>query len=185
MGAFLPLAVGGAGALMSLFGGGGGGTSKEVQSLLADLMRRQIGTYDVTQPYANQAVNFWGSALTGGNAAKKAYGPTLEDINKLYSGTASDIETFLPRGGERNLALAQIPIERAGAQSRVLAEAQPMAAQQLLSALLGTSQAPVATGQTLASIAGQQQYLNAQRYQSSGQSLGALAAAMLLKKGKE
>ncbi len=60
------------------------------------------------------ALNYWSSILQGGHAANLALGPESQAIRGGFDVAQRNIEQILPRGGERNLSLAQLEIEKGG-----------------------------------------------------------------------
>ena len=60
------------------------------------------------------ALNYWSSILQGGHAANLALGPESQAIRGGFDVAQRNIEQNLPRGGERNLGLAQLEIEKGG-----------------------------------------------------------------------
>ena len=60
------------------------------------------------------ALNYWSSILQGGHAANLALGPEAQSIRGGFDVAQRNIEQNLPRGGERNLSLAQLEIEKGG-----------------------------------------------------------------------
>ncbi|KKL49864.1 hypothetical protein LCGC14_2311260, partial [marine sediment metagenome] len=60
------------------------------------------------------ALDYWSSILQGGHAANLALGPESQAIRGGFDVAQRNIEQNLPRGGERNLSLAQLEIEKGG-----------------------------------------------------------------------
>lgn len=134
----IPAALAGAGLLSSFFGGPG----KEQKQLAQETTREGLeasrefrGTSQdlmgAAMPAFEQATDYWNAIMQGGTAARQAVGPFIEQLSELYGGQRKSMETFLPRGGERNLALAGLDIQQTGDVARLFAGLQPQAAQQL------------------------------------------------------
>ena len=114
------------GILRALVGAGG--------TALAAYLARQAGRGDVNiarqqqesqnliqQQYLNlgrqawtPAFDYWNSIMQGGHAANLALGPEAQAIRGGFDVAQRNIEQNLPRGGERNLSLAQLEIEKGG-----------------------------------------------------------------------
>ena len=62
----------------------------------------------------NPAFNYWNAIMQGGQAANVALGPEAQAIRGGFGTAQRNIEENLPRGGERNLGLAQLEIEKYG-----------------------------------------------------------------------
>ncbi len=60
------------------------------------------------------AFDYWNAIMKGGHAANLALGPESQAIRGGYDVAQRNIEQNLPRGGERNLSLAQLEIEKGG-----------------------------------------------------------------------
>ena len=60
------------------------------------------------------AFDYWNSIMQGGHAANLALGPEAQAIRGGFDVSQRNIEQNLPRGGERNLSLAQLEIEKGG-----------------------------------------------------------------------
>ena len=77
------------------------------------------------------AADYWSALMEGGQAARVAVGPAREEIGSVYDAQRRSISENLPRGGERNLAVAQSDVGEARDISRLYAGVQPMAAEHL------------------------------------------------------
>jgi hypothetical protein len=60
------------------------------------------------------AFDYWNDIMQGGHAANLALGPEAQAIRGGFDVAQRNIEQNLPRGGERNLSLAQLEIEKGG-----------------------------------------------------------------------
>ena len=60
------------------------------------------------------AFDYWSDIMQGGHAANLALGPESQAIRGGFDVAQRNIEQNLPRGGERNLSLAQLEIEKGG-----------------------------------------------------------------------
>jgi hypothetical protein len=60
------------------------------------------------------AFDYWNAIMKGGHEANLALGPEAGAIRGGYDVAQRSIEENLPRGGERNLSLAQLEIEKYG-----------------------------------------------------------------------
>ncbi len=60
------------------------------------------------------AFDYWNDIMQGGHAANLALGPESQAIRGGFDVAQRNIEQNLPRGGERNLSLAQLEIEKGG-----------------------------------------------------------------------
>jgi hypothetical protein len=60
------------------------------------------------------AFDYWNAIMQGGHEANLALGPEAGAIRGGYDVAQRSIEENLPRGGERNLSLAQLEIEKYG-----------------------------------------------------------------------
>lgn len=81
-------------------------------SLASTLGTRSMGGYGA-------ALDYYLKLLQGGPQAQMAVGPYVEQLRQLYAGTEKNIQNSLPAGGEKNAALARLPIQRAGDISRL------------------------------------------------------------------
>ena len=112
----LPTLIGVGGAVGSSLLGGGAGKKElalareqfEAQNLIQQqqlAMGRQAWT---------PAFDYWNAIMQGGHAANLALGPESQAIRGGFDVAQRNIEQNLPRGGERNLGLAQLEIEKGG-----------------------------------------------------------------------
>ena len=186
-------------------GKGGGGAAKWMKQLATD--QQAMGKdwlalgksyIEQTRPYLESAGNYWSTLLRGDKAAVgQLVGPSAENISGQYTAARKNIETFMPRGGERNLAVAGTDVGRASDIARLYAGVQPMAASQL-AALSGQGAGAagtvggVGTGLTGQATSGGSSLLNYYAQTNAGISqmwggvasgLGSLAGGQLGSKG--
>lgn len=140
------------------------------------------GAFTAAQPYFQQAGHYFRALLQGGQAAQAAVAPAAENVSQLYAGSRRSIENFLPRGGERNLALATSDISRSNDLARLYAGVQPAAANALMQlggvqSGTGTAFGGVGTSLTGQGGLGAASLLNyySDQQQALGQGLGGLA----------
>ena len=77
------------------------------------------------------AFDYWNDIMQGGHAANLALGPESQAIRGGFDVAQRNIEQNLPRGGERNLGLAQLEIEKGGRLGNLPTLARRQAAGQL------------------------------------------------------
>lgn len=147
MGIETAIGLGVAGATGAASGKKGGGNDQANQQLALQEQQLELQTrfadigeqyFDLATPFLQQSGDYFSSLLEGGQPARLAVAPAAAEIGNVYGAASRDISTFLPRGGERNLALAQTDIARSGDLSRLYAGVQPQAAAALAS-LFGLS----------------------------------------------
>ena len=124
------------------------------------------------------ATDYYSRLLEGGQAARLAVEPALAEIDFASEAARRGIEAQLPRGGERNLALAQSRVAQAGTRGKAYTGRQGEAAQALgaLSGIpFGVSPAfggtAAGVGQGLLQYGISQQQLAAQGASGAGRSL--------------
>ena len=113
---FIPALIGAGGAIGASVLGSRAGRSQR------DLATRQQEQQNLIQQEQlalgrkafDPALNYWSSILQGGHAANLALGPESQAIRGGFDVAQRNIEQNLPRGGERNLGLAQLEIEKGG-----------------------------------------------------------------------
>ena len=113
------------------------------------------------------ARDYWLALMGGGQPARDAVGPMAAEVKFAHEAGRRSIEENLPRGGERNLAMAQSQTAQDRDTSRLHAGVQPLAAQnlaQLSSAATGAGVGLIPPAQIGASLAYQsnQNQLNQQ-----------------------
>ena len=131
----------------------------------------QKGAIGGGQSALNPALNYYQSLLAGGPQAQQAVAPAAQQISQVYGQQQQNIQNSLPQGGERNLALAQLPIQRAGQIASLYQGVQPAAAQALSgigTGLLGLG------GQVGQGLVNYQQSQNQQK----GQALGGVGSGL-------
>lgn len=124
------------------------------------------------------ATDYYSRLLEGGQTARLAVEPALAEIDFASEAARRGIEAQLPRGGERNLALAQSRVAQAGTRGKAYTGRQAEAAQALgaLSSIpFGVSPSFGSTaggiGQGLLSYGISQQQLAAEGASGAGRSL--------------
>jgi hypothetical protein len=137
-------------------------------------------------PYLKQAGSYWQDIMKGGQAAQLATAPYAQKISQASQGAQNTIQNFMPSGGEKNLALEQLPMQRAGQIASLYQGMGPQAASALGSLGLGSAQAGTGfggvsanAGGTLANLAGQQSMAKGSALGGLGQGLGTLAGSFV------
>lgn len=176
LGAMLSAGTAAAGGLAG--GKKGGGARREQRGLMQqglELTRGLVSQF--TEPF-QQAVEFYGDLLRGGQPARLAVEPALQEVNIAAEAQRREIEMTQPRGGEQNLALAQSRIGQAGTRGRAYIGAQREAAQALgmlsqipLSAAPSFFGSATQAGQGLLSFQAMQQRLAAEGAEGLGRGL--------------
>lgn len=89
--------------------------------------------------YVGKSGDYWSNILSGNpSAIAQAMAPTINSANAAYKSATNTVDKFAPMGGGRSSTLANAPYAHAGAISNIIAQAQPLAAQNLAS--LGTTE---------------------------------------------
>jgi len=147
---------------------------------LANIYAGQAG------PNITSASDYWQKLLGSPQAQQQALGPSEGNISQAYQGAKQTIQNTLPQGGEKNLALAQLPTAQAGSIAQLYQGLGPQAATQLGNLGLGVGGLGVGSGGvgaqaggTLTSLAGQQSLAKGQALGGLGQGLGAAAGGYL------
>jgi hypothetical protein len=136
----------------------------DAQAALQQQMAGLANQYASTAfPMMQSAGNYWSSLMKGGTAAQQAVAPFAEQISSGYKGAEQSIRNFAPMGGERNLALAQLPMQRSSDLARLYAGVGPAAATNLGNLAIGQGGLGAnfggvgsSAGSSLANLAGQQ-----------------------------
>lgn len=135
-----------------------------------------------------QAQDFYSALLAGGQGAQNVVAPSAMAINKVYGGAQKSVKNFMPRGGERNLAEAELGNERAGKIADLYANVQPWAAGQLSALGFGRASAGSAFGGganqgygSLVDYQGQRNQAVGAAWGGIGQGLGSLAGGAITK----
>lgn len=96
----------------------GSGAGKEQLELATQEQARQRGIQESLLAQGRQAwtpaFDYWNAIMQGGQAANVALGPEAQAIRGGFGTAQRNIEENLPRGGERNLGLAQLEVEKYG-----------------------------------------------------------------------
>lgn len=158
-------------------------TQVGLQSTEADLLKRYS---DIALPYLTSAGSYWSDLMKGGPAAQAATAPYAQRIAQQTDLAGRQIQQNLPAGGERNLALAQLPITKATNIANLYQGLGPTAAQQLQALALGSAGAGNAAGGvsanaggTLANLAGQQAQAKGTMWGGIGQGVGSTLGGWL------
>ena len=112
----IPSLIGAGGAIGASLLGGRAGRSQE------ELATRQQEQQNLIQQQQlamgrrawTPAFDYWNDIMKGGHAANLALGPESQAIRGGFDVAQRNIEQNLPRGGERNLSLAQLETEKYG-----------------------------------------------------------------------
>lgn len=117
-----------------------------LQQQQLDLQRKAFGlaqtSFDTANVTFKPALNYWQDLLQGGQAAMNAVGPSADLVRGNMNAAYQSMVQNLPRGGERNLAVAQNTTQGYSNLARLYAGVQPTAANaisQIASAYLGVS----------------------------------------------
>jgi hypothetical protein len=150
-----------------------------------------LGKYsDIALPLLGSAGTYWSQLLQGGPAAQAATAPYAQTIAGQTTAAQKQIQQNLPAGGEKNLALAELPISQAASVANLYQGLGPTAASQIGSLALGTAGAGTGSGavssgagSSLTGLAGQQQAAKGGAIGGLGQGIGTLAGGALGSKG--
>jgi len=158
-----------------------------LQNTESDLLKQYS---NIALPYMTSAGNYWQALMQGGPAAQRAVAPYAQDISTQAGTTARNITNTLPAGGERNLALAELPIATGTNIANLYQRMGPLAAEQLQALSLGSAGAGNAAGGVSASAGAANENLAASvanskgnMFGSAGAGLGSLAGSVLASKG--
>lgn len=158
-----------------------------LQNTEAGLLNQYAG---IALPNLGTASNYWQSILAGGPAAQSATAPYAETIAGQTAAAQKQIQQTLPAGGEKNLALAELPIQSATNIARLYEGLEPTAASALSSLGLGAASAGSSSGGVSASAGTANENLAATTAASKnnmmggiGSGLGTLAGGVLGSKG--
>ena len=133
------------------------------------------------------ATDYYSRLLEGGQTARLAVEPALAEIDFASEAARKGIEAQLPRGGERNLALAQSRVAQAGTRGKAYTGRQGEAAQ-ALGALSGVpfGVAPAFGGTAAGAGGGLLEYgLGQQRLAAAGASGAGRSIYQLSQKGQD
>lgn len=141
-------------------------------------------------PAISGAADYWSSLMKGGTAAQSVVAPYAQQIQSNAATTAKQITANLPAGGERNLALATLPITTGSNIASLYQGLGPTAASNLGQLGLGAAGAGtgsggvgVGAGSSLMGLAGQQMQAKGSGIGGIGAGLGSLAGGALGAKG--
>jgi hypothetical protein len=158
-----------------------------LQNTEAGLLSQYAG---VALPNLGTAASYWQSLLQGGPAAQAATAPYAQQIASQTAASQKQIEQNLPAGGEKNLALAQLPIQQGASVANLYQGLGPTAASQLQSLALGSASAGTGSGavssgagSSLTGLAGQQNAAKGSALGGLGAGAGTLLGSSLASKG--
>lgn len=177
--------------------GKGGGNVQVPQSVVnsqANLQNTEAGLLDkyagIALPNIQRATDYWSSLMAGGPAAQAATAPYAQQIAQQTAASQKQIEQNLPAGGEKNLALAELPIQSGASIANLYQGLGPTAATQLGNLALGSAGAGTGSGgvaagagSSLTGLAGQQNQAKGSAKGGAGAGLGSLAGGALASKG--
>lgn len=136
------------------------------------------------------AGNYWEQLMGGGAPAQAATAPYAQTIEAQAGQTQKNILNNLPAGGERNLALAQLPLQTGTNIASLYQGLGPTAATNLGNLSLGvgglgtgSGGVGVGAGTSLMGLAGQQMQAKGSATGGLGAGLGSLAGGALGAKG--
>lgn len=109
-------------------------TNVDLQSSEA-LLAKQYAT--MVRPGFNAASDYWTSILHGGPEAQAATAPYAQTIAQQTGAAQKQIQNTLPAGGEKNLALAELPIKQGQSIANLYQGLGPAAATNLGNLSLG------------------------------------------------
>jgi hypothetical protein len=162
-------------------------SSVNLQNTEAGLLKQYSS---MALPDLASAGNYWTALMKGGPAAQAATAPMAQQITAQTGAAQKQIEQNLPAGGEKNLALAQLPMQGATNIANLYQGLGPTAAAQLQALGLGSAGAGTGsgavsstTGAGLGNLAGQQAQAKGNMTGGIGGGLGSLAGGALASKG--
>jgi hypothetical protein len=124
------------------------------------------------------AEDFYGALLRGGAGARQAVAPSAMNISRVYGGAEKSLRSFMPMGGERNLARAQLGTEKARSIADLYTNVQPYAADKLATLGFGRAQAGAGFGGVATQGYGQLVDYQAKRNQAKGMALGGIGQGL-------
>lgn len=143
--------------------------------------------FNLGTPGIQASQDYFGKLLSGNRAAQaQAVGSGVANLTDVYRGAARGVGRSGLVGSARDMALADLNRDRAGATARLVSGIQPMAAQQLAQTGLGTVGAAIGPtlgasnifGQLAGEARSQRENANAAQAQA-GKSAGAMIFDML------
>lgn len=150
-------------------------TNVNLQSTEAGLLKSYS---DIALPNLSTAANYWQSILKGGPEAQAATAPFAQTIAGQTQAAQRQIQNTLPAGGEKNLALAQLPIAQGQSIANLYQGLGPTAASQLQSLALGSAGAGTGSGGVSASAGASNEQLAASQAAAKGQMFGGIGAGL-------
>jgi hypothetical protein len=156
-----------------------------LQNTEADLLKKYSG---IALPNLSTASSYWQDILKGGPSAQAATAPYAQTIAGQTAAAQHNIQSMLPAGGEKNLALAQLPVSQAASVANLYQGLGPTAASQLQALGLGSAGAGTGSGGVSAhagatneQLAAQMSAQKGQMWTGKGEGLGNMAGMMAAK----
>lgn len=156
-----------------------------LQNTEADLLKKLSG---IALPSLSTSANYWQDILKGGPSAQAATAPYAQTIAGQTAAAQRNIQSMLPAGGEKNLALAQLPVSQAASVANLYQGLGPTAASQLQALGLGSAGAGTGAGGVSAhagatneQLAAQMSAQKGQMWSGKGEGLGGMAGMMAAK----
>lgn len=150
-------------------------TQVGLQSTEADLLKKYS---DVAMPGLNTASNYWTSILKGGPEAQQATAPFAQTIAQQTGAAQKQIQNTLPAGGEKNLALAELPIKQGQSIANLYQGLGPTAASELQALSLGSAGAGNSAGGVSASAGASNEQLAASQAAAKGNMFGGIGSGL-------
>lgn len=146
-----------------------------LQNTEADLLKKYSA---IALPNLGTAANYWSDILKGGPSAQAATAPYAQTIAGQTAAAQKSIRDMLPAGGEKNLALAQLPISQAASIANLYQGLGPAAASQLQALGLGSAGAGTGAGGVSANAGGSMANLAGQQAQAKGSMWGGIGSGV-------
>jgi hypothetical protein len=146
-----------------------------LQNTEAGLLKQYSG---IAIPGLTTASDYWKALLSGGSAAQAATAPFAQTIASQTQAAQRQIQQNLPGGGEKNLALAQLPIAQGQSVANLYQGLGPMAASQLQALSLGSAGAGTSSGGVSASAGASNEQLAASQAAAKGQMFGGIGSGI-------
>ena len=157
------------------------------QGQLQGTEAKLLGDYsNIALPGLTSANTYWMDLLHGGQAAQSATAPYAQTIAQQTAQNQKNIQSTLPAGGEKNLALAQNQTGMGQSIANLYQGLGPQAAQQLGNLSLGAggvgnqgAGVGAQAGGSLLNLAGQQAQAKGQMWGGIGSGVGSLMGGKL------
>lgn len=150
-------------------------TQVGLQSTEADLLKKYSA---IALPNLSAAGSYWQDILKGGPSAQAATAPYAQTIAGQTAAAQKQIQSMLPAGGEKNLALATLPISQAKSVADLYQGLGPAAASQLQALGLGSAGAGTGAGGVSANAGGSMANLAGQQAQAKGAMWGGIGSGI-------